>query len=313
MILTLTINPALDQNVTADHLAFEDRGYILSTHESAGGRGINASRVIHSFGGETRAILTAGGETGSRLERFLEPCGFPVDIARIRSATRVNLNISDRRGLTVKLNEAGPRMDASELNDLEELIRSRLDEAQWLMICGSMPPGVPMSFYTRLVALAREKGVKTLLDADSDAVRAGLAGRPVVVTPNQQEAERLLDAVLMTRVHYRDAVAKLVAMGAESAILSLASRGAVGCNAGHVYEVSPPQVEAVCPIGAGDALAAAFTWALGNGKDFADALRWGVAAGTASACLPGISFASLEQVEQVYRKVQVRQTSAAMA
>src|SRR5258708_6116488 len=81
LILTLTINPAIDRNVTADRLVFEDRAYILSTNESAGGRGINASSVIHSFGGKTLAILTSGGASGKRLEELVRAYGFPVEVA----------------------------------------------------------------------------------------------------------------------------------------------------------------------------------------------------------------------------------------
>jgi fructose-1-phosphate kinase PfkB-like protein len=95
-------------------------------------------------------------------------------------------------------------------------------------------------------------------------------------------------------------------MGPESVILSLGSRGAVGANTSGMIEVVPPRIEAVCPIGSGDALAAAFTWARDRGNDFSDALRWGVAAGTASAMLPGLRFADLPQTEQVYEGVELR-------
>src|SRR6266481_649053 len=140
LILTLTINPAIDRNVTADRLVFEDRAYILSTDESAGGRGINASRVIHSFGGKTLAILTSGGESGARHQSFVRAHGFPVEISPIRNEIRSNLTITDKQGLTVKLNEAGPAMDKRELERLEKATVRRLDEAQWLMLCGSIPP-----------------------------------------------------------------------------------------------------------------------------------------------------------------------------
>src|SRR5205814_10067317 len=105
LILTLTINPAIDRNVTADRLVFEDRGYILATSECAGGRGINASRVIHSFGGKTIAIATSGGLTGRRFEELLQTSGFPVQFVHISQEIRTNLTISDKQGLTVKLNE----------------------------------------------------------------------------------------------------------------------------------------------------------------------------------------------------------------
>jgi Fructose-1-phosphate kinase and related fructose-6-phosphate kinase (PfkB) len=95
-------------------------------------------------------------------------------------------------------------------------------------------------------------------------------------------------------------------MGAGAVILSLGSRGAVGANGKIVVEALPPRVDAVCPIGAGDALAAAFTWAMEKGSPFEDAVRWGVAAGTASAKLPGVSFASLQATEELYKLVEVR-------
>ncbi|MEK7408277.1 MAG: hexose kinase [Acidobacteriota bacterium] len=306
MILTLTINPAIDRNVVTDRLVFEDRSYIESTSESAGGRGINASCVIHSFGGKTLGIATCGGRSGLRLEQFLCACRFPVELVRIRSEIRTNLVVSDRQGLTIKLNEAGPVLTPEEVERVEEAVRRNLPGADWLLLCGSLPPGVPAGFYAGLVKAARAQGAKTLLDTDGEALRAGVAAGPSVVAPNQQEAERLLDTALITSGQFLEAAARIRAMGPEAVVLSAGSRGAVGALAGGLVEVVPPRVEVVCPIGAGDALAAAFVWALSEGKPPADALRWGVAAGTASACLPGFRFASLAQTSEIYERVEVR-------
>jgi 1-phosphofructokinase family hexose kinase len=189
---------------------------------------------------------------------------------------------------------------------LERAVAARLPEADWLMLCGSLPPGVPSGFYAKLIALARSRSVKTMLDTDGDALSAGLEAGPTVVAPNQQEAERLLSRALLTRTHFLDAAERIREHGAESVVLSLGSRGAVGWFEGRLYEALPPRVDAVCPIGAGDALAAAFVWAMSRTPDFPDALRWGVAAGTASARLPGLKLASLKQTRPVYERVEVR-------
>ena len=307
MIVTLTINPAIDQNVMADRLVFEDRGYIVSTSETAGGRGINASCVINSFGGETLAIVTCGGLSGDRFRKFLCKCGFPVEVVPIENDIRTNLTITDRQGLTVKLNHPGPPLAKQELDRLQSAVENRLAGASWLMICGSVPPGVPAGFYSMLLKTARERGVKTLLDTDGEALIEGVEAGPTVIAPNQQEAERLLNTALITRSHFLDAALRIQSMGAESVILSLGSRGAVGVSGNRLFEVVPPRIDAVCPIGAGDALAAAFTWAMDSGKDFADAVRWGVAAGSASARLPGVTFASLAQTKEIYPRVEVRE------
>lgn len=306
MIVTLTLNPAIDRILGVDRLAFEDRAYINSARESAGGRGINSSVVIHSFGGETLAVLPSGGDSGKRLEGHLKEFGFPVCLAPIHNEIRTNLSITDRHGLTVHLNEKGPELRESEVRLIERSVRTAIEKASWLLVCGSIPPGVPPSFYGKLIDMARKKNVKTLLHADGEPLRQGIEEHPTVVTPNQQEAERLLGRTLLTRTHYLEAAERIRSMGAESVALSLGSRGAVGAYADGLIEALPPRVDALCPIGAGDAMAAAYTWALDQKDDSGDALRWGVAAGTASARLAGMNFASLAQTRDMYRQVEIR-------
>lgn len=309
VILTLTINPAIDRTITVDKLVFEDRGYILARSEAGGGRGINASHVIHSFGGKTLALLTSGGQVGKRIEESLSTMGFPYEAVSVRSEGRVNLTISDQQGLTVKLNERGAPLDASEIQAVRALVETRIKKASWLMLCGSIQPGVPDEIYADLIGIATKHGVKTLLDADGDALLQALEAKPTVITPNQPEAERLLGRAILTRMQSLEAVTRIHAMGPESVVLSLGSRGAVAAGADGVFEALAPRVDALSPIGAGDALAAAFAWALEKKKTFPDALRWGVAAGTATAILPGVNFPTLDQAKAIYKSVEVRAVS----
>ena len=307
LILTLTMNPAIDRTIAVDRLAFDDRAYILSSKDSPGGRGINASRVIHSFGGETIAIIPAGGDRGARFEQYMIDCGFPITTVPIRNDVRTNLTITDRHGLTIKLNEIGPRLDRGEISSVEGTVDKLLAGASWLMLCGSLPPGVPSDFYAQLIVRARRKNVKTLLDTDGEALAHGIEAKPTIVTPNQQEAERLLNTVLLTRSQSLAAAHRIESLGAESVVLSLASRGAIAVSKNLVWEAVPPRVDAISPIGAGDALAAAVLWSLDRGDQFSEAVKWGVAAGTASAKLPGVNFATLEQAREVHAEVELNQ------
>lgn len=224
LILTLTINPSVDRLILVDRLVFEDRAYIISRTDSPGGRGINASRVLHSYGANTLAIATTGGASGQRLEKLLAKCDFPWKLVRIERDIRVNLTITDRQGLAVKLDETGPLITKEELARVEKAVASRLENASWLMLCGSIPPEVSSDFYAKLVHLARERKVKTLLDTDGDALIQGLEAGPTVVSPNQPEAERLLNRGLITRAHFLEAATRIKAMGAESVVVSLGSR-----------------------------------------------------------------------------------------
>jgi len=306
LILTLTVNPSVDRNIAVDRLVFEDRAYILSHGDSAGGRGMNASRVLHAFGAKTLAIVTSGGVNGPRLEKLAAKSGFPVKAVPIENEIRVNLTITDQHGLAIRLNERGPKISAEELARVEKVVANRLEKASWLMLCGSVPPGVSTDFYTKLIRLARERGVKTMLDTDGDALLDGVEAGPTMVSPNQPEAERLLNRALITRAQLLEAATRIKAMGAEAVMLSLGARGVVAVNENQLLEVVPPRTDAVSPLGAGDALAAAYVWAAEKKKDFADCVRWAVAAGTASAMLPGLVFASLEQTKEVYKSVEVR-------
>jgi 1-phosphofructokinase family hexose kinase len=306
LILTLTINPAIDRSILVDRLVFEDRAYILSQSDGTGGRGIIASRVLHSFGVKTKAITTSGGKNGKLFEKLLGTAGFPLEVVRIANDIRTNLTITDKQGLTAKLNEVGPELTHQEAEAVTEAVVRQLPGADWLMLCGSLPRGVPEDFYCDLIKAARKQGVKTLLDADGAALRIGVEAGPSVVSPNQHEAERLLNRALITRAHFREAVTRIREMGAESVLLSLGGRGVVATNANQMLEAVPPRIDVLSPIGAGDALSAAFLWALSKKNDFPDAVRWGVAAGTAYSVLPGMEFATLDQTKDMYRQVELR-------
>jgi len=307
LFLTLTLNPAIDKTVSVDRLVFEDRAYILSSGEAAGGRGLNASRLLHSYGVPTVAIVPSGGDAGVRLRQYLACSGYRFEMVPIQRSIRTNLIITDRQGLTVKLNEPGPELSPEELAHLEQAVISHLDGASWLLLCGSLPPGVSPDSYRRLIRQAKRQGVRTLVDSDAEVLQDALLEGPTAVTPNQHEASRLLNKGLITRQHIRNAAQRILAMGAESVILSLGSRGALAARDGLILEAVPPSIDAVCPIGAGDALNAAFAWAMTQNGDFADAVRWAVAAGTASARLPGMQFAALETTREIYNRIEVRQ------
>ncbi len=305
-ILTLTVNPALDRITTVDRLVFEDRAYIESTTEAAGGRGINAARVLTSFGAKAIAITTSGREVGRKFEERLQADTFGKEIVKIRNGIRINLTISDRQGLSIKLNERGPVLSQGEQDKLLKATEKLLPESSWLMLCGSLPPAMDNHFYTKLLKVATKHKVETLLDTDGEALLHGLEGHPTIVKPNQSEAERLLNTALITRSQLIEAVQRIKGLGAKSVVLSLGSRGAVAATSSEgVLEITPPAVDALCPIGAGDAMSAAIVWSLDRGDSLGDALRWGVAAGTASALLPGIELANLEQTRKIYGQTSI--------
>lgn len=300
------MNPAIDRTILVDKLVFEDRSYMRSSADSPGGRGINASRVLNCYGAETLAILPVGGENGSKMTELLKEIGFPTVVVPVRSETRTNMTISDKQGLTIKLNEVGGPIESFELKQIQDVIENHLPRAEWLMLCGSLPPQVPSNFYAKLIEAAKERGVKTFLDTDDAALLRGIEAGPDVVKPNQHEAERLLGRALLSRARSIEAAKQIQAMGPEVVLLSLGSRGMLAAREDEILEVTPPVVDAVSPIGAGDAASAAYVWAIHSGLTFTEAVKWAVASGTAKSTLPGMTFATKDQSEDILRRLESR-------
>ncbi|HYM12247.1 MAG TPA: hexose kinase, partial [Bryobacterales bacterium] len=266
-----------------------------------------AVRVLHGLGAEVFGLAVCGGETGQRFAALLAESSLPVELIPIRNAIRRNLTISDLQGLTIKLDEAGPAISPEEEKKIEAAAHEKLAGASWLLLCGSLPPGISPDFYGRLIKLAQKKNVKTLLDTGGEALRLGLKAGPTMVKPNRPEAERLLNRALLTRQQSVEALQEIARMGPQSVVLSLGSEGAMGVAGNGVYRAFAPEIRQAFPIGSGDALAATCVWALSEEQSFPDALRWGVAAGTAAAATPGTSFASLTETQRMRERVRVEE------
>jgi len=182
--------------------------------------------VLHSFGSETLAIANIGRRRWETLREYLENCGYPVSIVPIKNEIRTNFTVTDRQGLTVNLNEAGPVLSKTEVTRFERAVREALERASWLMLCGSIPPSVPASFYARLVALARQKKVRTLLHANGEALREDCPSGPRwshrINTKRTPARPRAADSQ-----PFPEAAEEIRTLGPESVVLSLGSRGAV--------------------------------------------------------------------------------------
>jgi 1-phosphofructokinase family hexose kinase len=306
MILTLTLNPAIDLTISTNRIVYDDRTFILAEKEYAGGKGINAAQVIYSYHGEVHAIAPIGGETGQRLAHLLAAAEIPVTLIPVAGATRRNLSITDQQGLMIKLDHPGEMLSDEELQRIENAVREHLPNTDWLMLNGSLPPKAPPEFYARLIRVAREQGVSTTLDSSGEALRAGLEAGPSLAKPNRAEAERLLDRTILSEAQAAAAARDIQKMGAERVILSMGSQGAIGAWEEGLLRAVLPAVQTGCAIGAGDVLAAICVLGLSQKLTFPEAFRWAVAAATAAASNPGLTFAPPEQTELMRAQIELR-------
>ncbi|OGX06035.1 MAG: hypothetical protein A2Z88_02850 [Omnitrophica WOR_2 bacterium GWA2_47_8] len=306
-ILTVTLNPAIDKTITAQQTKKRD-GFVGQWRISAGGKGINVSRVLKDLKCKTCAAGFAGGATGAQLKELLRKENIPFDLTHIREETRVNLTIINTA--TQKANRSispGPRAGKNELAHFKTKFKKLLKGCGWVVFSGRNILGAPDPMYQGLIKTAQAQHVKTALDSHSAPFSLGLQAKPFLVKPNREEAEAFLKIKLNSKEKWREALRLLLKKGARFALISLGDKGAVGSDGKDLYWAHPPKVKAVNHVGCGDAFLAGFIYAFEKDRGFKDALVWAVACGTAYTLqLPGLKQrVSRARIEKIKDKVKV--------
>lgn len=306
LIYTVTVNPALDRELTVPQLATDDVLRAESVRVDCGGKGFNVSRTLASFGQPSVAMGFIGGETGHQLERELATAGIETDFLGISGETRTNISIvTVDSGRQIKVNEPGPEVTRAEQAALLAKVEQRARRGDWWVVSGSLPPGADARLYAHIVDIVRSVGGHALLDASGAALRHGCAAKPYLVKPNAVEAARLtgmnIDSVESARV----AAVAMHELGAEVIVVSLGIMGALLSYGGDVWFARSPLVRTRNANGAGDALLAGVLYSLSRGEDFCQALRIGVACGATAASLKGTGVPARAEVERLALAVEV--------
>ncbi|MGA2929641.1 MAG: 1-phosphofructokinase [Solirubrobacteraceae bacterium] len=285
MIVTFTANPSVDRTAEVPELV---RGAVIRAHQirvDAGGKGINVTRALTANGHPSLAVLPSGGAEGAQLRALLEAQQLWVRAVPIVGAVRANVTIVEPDGTTTKINEPGPELSVNELSDLTAaLLEAAGAGADWVVLSGSLPPGVPAELYASLTERLHEQGVRVALDTSGSLLRAAVAGAPDLIKPNDRELEQASGVEVKTPADVLEAVAALREAGARDVLASLGADGAVLVDQTGAWHASAPVAVPRSTVGAGDSMLAGFLAAGGRGPE---ALVEGVAWATAAVSLPG--------------------------
>jgi 6-phosphofructokinase 2 len=306
MIYTITLNPALDRTLEVDGLVVDDANRILREKRYAGGKGIDCSRVIKELGDESTALGFIGGYDGLELEGRLINEGVLCDFTRIGGETRTNIILFDRKQKTqMMLNAAGPKITPAEISLFFQKIRSLPHDAEFVILSGSVPPGVNHNIYAQIITSLKERGIRVALDADGDLLRQGCGAKPFLIKPNIHEFQRL---TRLTSTKVDDLVEKahhITEGGITIVLISMGPKGLVGVQAKETYWAVPPHVEVDSPVGAGDSTLAGFIYATNKGMDFRESLVLATAAGTAAVMTPGTELCKKNDVDKIKKEITI--------
>ena len=293
MIVTLTPNPSLDRTIEVDELRRGEVHRARSSRVDPGGKGVNVSRVLAAHGVPTVAVVPAGGAEGAQLGDLLTPAGVPVVAVPLASPTRSNVTIVEPDGATTKINEPGPHLSAEETAAMADRVAAFAASADWVVLSGSLPLGVPDTFYADLVARVHDLGRRVAVDASGPALAAAVAAGPDLIKPNTEELAELTGGAQTTWGDVAKHAQSLRDSGVATVLVSLGEDGALLVDADGVRRATAPAVDVRSTVGAGDSTLAGF---LAAGAAGDEALRTAVAFGTAAVTLPGSAMPGPEDI-----------------
>jgi 6-phosphofructokinase 2 len=307
MVYTITLNPALDRNIWIEKIRYNDSNRIQKEERFAAGKGIDVSRVLTAFGIRNKALGFVGGFDGLEMEGRLLNEGISCDFTKISGETRTNIVIYDmgKQSQTI-FSASGPQIMPYELMRIIQQVE-KLENPEFVIISGSLPPGVNPEIYYKIMEIARSKGSKILLDTDGDALKTGIQIAPDLIKPNIHELSRLSGTELKDVQQVIKTAEAICDQGTGTVLVSMGANGILLVGKKEQYLAVPPPVKGVNTIGAGDSAVAGVIFGFLTGKTMQEALVCGVAAGTATTLRPGPALCTKDDFLELIPQVKLFQ------
>lgn len=304
MIITVTMNPAVDKTVDVEQLKHGELNRLNNLITDAAGKGINVSKTILSLGGFTIATGFIGGNTGTYIEETLKNMGIKCDFIHTQTATRTNLKVVEKNGCVTELNELGNNITDFELNNLIIKLESYANKDTLFVFAGSIPNNVDKNIYKILIQKVKSKGSKVFLDVDGELFLNALEAIPSIIKPNRFELESLYN--LDHKANKDELIhmgTELLNKGIEMVIISLGSEGALFLNKDKIIKCPSLKVKTHSTVGAGDAMVAALSYSIDKNMSFECCIKLAMATSAGAVTTKGTKSPDLELIKQLEKQV----------
>jgi 1-phosphofructokinase len=307
MILTVTLNAAVARTLVVPSLTLGHRHRASESVTIAGGKGINVARSLRTLGVPVLATGFAGGRNGDAIRDGLSAAAIPFDLVEIEGYSRTSTAIIDpMAGTQMEINEYGPEVSPAEIKEFSRRLEHLMEYATAVVFAGSLPPNVDEGFLVRLVRRSRERGLYTVVDSPPSVLRATLKANPSLVSPNQNETESVVGFDFIEEGDFLRGLFRLVELGAGDACITSRDGHSYLSTESGVVCARAPQVEALSPIGSGDAyLAGLLAGLLHRDLAPADAVRLAAGCAAANAETLGAGLFEVRRAEELAESVQI--------
>ena len=302
-IYTITLSPAYDVHAEADNLALQGENPVHVTRRDAGGKGVNISRALTYNGVDNTAIVVLGRDNCADFIRALDRDGMTYIVIEKDGKIRENLTIHSRSGEETRMGSSELALDNSVLSEIEELITA--DENTIVTFTGSVPHGVDVSEIKKFLSRLKSAGVKVVIDSRSFSLDDLLELSPWLIKPNRDEIEIYSGRAVKSFADCLDFAKSLCQSGIENVMISLGESGALLVKENAVVLATPPEINALSTIGAGDSTIAGFIAAFCEGKSADEMLKIAVSYGSAACMTEGTTPPTPENVAEIYQGVKI--------
>ncbi|MDO4501067.1 MAG: 1-phosphofructokinase [Erysipelotrichaceae bacterium] len=302
MIYTITFNPSLDYIASCENFVLGKTNRISKEIMYAGGKGINVSIVLRNLGLETTALGFLAGFTGKEIKRLIEKEGIKDEMIWCDNGySRINIKL--RSNEESELNGLGPNISKENIEELFKKL-DELNSDDILVLAGSIPETVSNTIYSDIMKRLQDKHIKIVVDATKDLLTNVLEYKPFLIKPNNHELGEIYGVELNSRAEVIPYAKKLQERGARNVLISMAGEGAVLVSEdGHVIEAPAPKGKVLNSVGAGDSMVAGFIYGYEKYKDYKEAFKYGVSAGSASAFSEEL--AKYEEIKDLYNGLEL--------
>ncbi len=308
MIRTVCLNPAFDKTVQVSSFTIDAVNRITELRWDAGGKGINVSKVIHELGGTSVAYALLAGSTGHAIEQAVRASGIELVVQWVEGETRTNLKIVDSTLHTnTDVNEPGPQVTENDLEGLLARLAGDISAGDIVILSGSLPKDTTPHTYGNWVRVCNEAGARVFLDADGNALSAGISAGPDLIKPNDHELSELVGRKLTTTGELASAARELMGQGVGQVVVSRGSQGALFVSPEATICAGSPKVIVGSTVGAGDSMMAAIAYATSEGLGANEMARLASATGAANVMQSGTQAAPRALIDSLLDQVTIQQ------
>ena len=297
MIITVTLNPALDKTLVLKKVSMGEVNRVDTTRNDMGGKGINVSKVLKELGMISAATGFLGGILEEVFRKELKSIGITDEFQSVTGSTRTNIKVVDEeRKEYTDFNEPGPEILPEELSDFYERYHALVKEGDLVVLSGGVSQGVPKEIYGILTKMAKEKGAHVLVDAEGEALVQAIQEIPFLVKPNEKELAGIVGKETLSVDEMIQEGKKLVQKGIQLVLISRGAEGSILLTGAHTYVAEGLKVPVRSTVGAGDAMVAALTFGLEMNMSPKEMLIFAQASGAAAVMKEGTQAATKEEI-----------------